>query len=387
MFRQKRFLSRRGARGNTPAILCVPSGLSPIDCRARRVSDTPGGEWRVLLLQKDKTMAETKKLAATVRGGTGKGAARSTRREGRTPAVLYGGGEAPTPLSLDTRTVTKLIFAGHFLTTIFELEVDGKTERAIPRDYQLDVVKDHPIHVDFLRLKPGSRLRLEVPVHFINHEAAPGIKRGGALNVVYHSIELWVPADNIPEAITADLTGLDFNDSLHISAIPLPQGSRPTNPDKNFTVASITPPLVVAEEPAAAGAAPAAAGKGAAGKAAPAAKAAPAPRGQGSGRQEVIVNAPLPPRAGEGFFAAQPRARAARFSFGPHWSRRRCCSLSDLAILAGNTPRTVTTSASWPLRPSPESTAFPRRAPNFRAFCAKGRSAASASCCSSRKPI
>jgi large subunit ribosomal protein L25 len=97
-------------------------------------------------------MAETKKLAATVRDGTGKGAARSTRREGRTPAVLYGGGEAPTPLSLDTRTVTKLIFAGHFLTTIFELEVDGKTERAIPRDYQLDVVKDHPIHVDFLRL-------------------------------------------------------------------------------------------------------------------------------------------------------------------------------------------------------------------------------------------
>jgi len=218
-------------------------------------------------------MAETKKLAATVRAGTGKGAARGTRREGRTPAVLYGGGEAPTPLSLDTRTVTKLIFAGHFLTTIFELEVDGKTERAIPRDYQLDVVKDHPIHVDFLRLKPGSRLRLEVPVHFINHEAAPGIKRGGALNVVYHSIELWVPADDIPEAITADLTGLDFNDSLHISAIPLPQGSKPTNPDKNFTVASITPPLVAAEEPAAAGAAPAAAGKGAAGKAAPAAKA------------------------------------------------------------------------------------------------------------------
>ncbi len=121
-----------------------PAGLSPIDCRARRVSDTPGGEWRVLLLQKDKTMAETKKLAATVRSGTGKGAARSARREGRTPAVLYGGGEAPTPLSLDTRTVTKLIFAGHFLTTIFELEVDGKTERAIPRDYQLDVVKDLP---------------------------------------------------------------------------------------------------------------------------------------------------------------------------------------------------------------------------------------------------
>jgi large subunit ribosomal protein L25 len=203
-------------------------------------------------------MAETKTLAATVRSGTGKGAARSTRREGRTPAVLYGGGEAPTPLSLDSRAVSHLIFAGHFLTTIFELDIDGKKERAIPRDYQLDVVKDFPLHVDFLRLKPGQRVRLEVPVHFINHEAAPGLKRGGSLNIVYHAVELWVPADDIPEAITADLAGLDFNDSLHISAIPLPKGAKPTNPDKNFTVASISPPLVAEEAaPAVAAAAPA----------------------------------------------------------------------------------------------------------------------------------
>ncbi|HXY58120.1 MAG TPA: 50S ribosomal protein L25/general stress protein Ctc [Methylocystis sp.] len=211
-------------------------------------------------------MAETKKLAATVRGGTGKGAARATRREGRTPAVIYGGGEAPTPLSLNSREVSKLIFAGHFLTTIFELDIDGKTERAIPRDYQLDVVKDTPLHVDFLRLKPGSRLRIEVPVHFINHEAAPGLKRGGSLNVVYHSVEMWVPADNIPDAITGDLTGFDFNDSLHIGQIPLPPGCKPTNPDKNFTVASITPPLVQEEAAPAAAAAPAAPAKGKAAK-------------------------------------------------------------------------------------------------------------------------
>lgn len=204
-------------------------------------------------------MAETKKLAAAVRSGTGKGAARSVRREGRIPAVIYGGGEAPTPLSLDNKTVTQLIFAGRFLTTIFEIDIDGKTERAIPRDYQLDVVKDTPLHVDFLRLKPGSRLRVVAPVHFINHEAAPGLKRGGSLNIVYHSVELWVPADNIPDSITADLTGLDFNDSLHISAIPMPEGCKPTSTDKNFTVASIAPPLVAAEEPAAAAAAPAAA--------------------------------------------------------------------------------------------------------------------------------
>ena len=206
-------------------------------------------------------MAETKKLAAAVRSGTGKGAARSVRREGRIPAVLYGGGEAPQPLSLDKKSVTNLIFSGHFLTTIFELDIDGKKERAIPRDYQLDVVKDTPIHVDFLRLKPGSRLRVNVPVHFINQEAAPGIKRGGALNIVYHTVEMWVPADNIPEAITADLTGMDFNDSLHISAIPLPEGCRPTNPDKDFTVASLSPPAGggVEEEAPATAAAPAAA--------------------------------------------------------------------------------------------------------------------------------
>jgi large subunit ribosomal protein L25 len=216
-------------------------------------------------------MAETKKLAAAVRSGTGKGAARSTRREGRTPAVLYGGGEAPTPLTLDSGQVTKLIFAGHFLTTIFDLDIDGKKERAIPRDYQLDVVKDFPTHVDFLRLKPGQRVKLEVPVHFINHEAAPGLKRGGALNIVYHTIHMWVPADDIPEAVTVDLTGLDFNDSVHISAIALPKGAKPTNPDKNFTVVSISPPAGGAEEAAPAAAAAAAPAKGAAAKA-PAAK-------------------------------------------------------------------------------------------------------------------
>ncbi len=200
-------------------------------------------------------MAETKKLAATVRSGTGKGAARSVRREGRIPAVLYGGGEAPTPIALERKNLTQLIFAGHFLTTIFELDIDGKKERAIPRDYQLDVVKDTPLHVDFLRLKPGSRIRLSVPVHFINQESSPGLKRGGALNIVYHSIEMWVPADNIPEAITADLAGMDFNESLQISAITLPEGCKPTNPDKNFTVVSLAPPSGAAEEPAPAAAA------------------------------------------------------------------------------------------------------------------------------------
>lgn len=204
-------------------------------------------------------MAETKTLAASVRSGTGKGAARSVRREGRIPAVIYGGGDAPQPISLDRKTATQLIYAGHFLTTIFELDVDGRKERVIPRDYQLDAVKDTPLHVDFLRLKAGSRLRVDVPVHFVNVDTCPGVKRGGTLNVVRHTVEMLVPADNIPEFITGDLAGFDINDSLHISAFKLPEGCTPTIRDRDFTVATIAPPTKMEEAAAAAVAAPAAA--------------------------------------------------------------------------------------------------------------------------------
>ena len=203
-------------------------------------------------------MAETKTLAATVRSGTGKGASRSVRREGRIPGVIYGGGDAPTAIALNHRELNKLIYAGHFLTTIFDIEIDGKKERVIPRDYQLDVVTDVPLHVDFLRLKAGSTLKVDVPVHFINQETAPGIKRGGTLNVVRHTIEMRVPADKIPEAITIDLGQSDINDSIHISAVALPEGCKPTI-TRNFTIATIAPPTVREETPAPAAAAPAAA--------------------------------------------------------------------------------------------------------------------------------
>ena len=213
-------------------------------------------------------MAEIKTLAATVRSGTGKGAARSVRREGKVPAVIYGGGEAATPISLAYREVHKLIYAGHFLTTIFEIDIDGKKERAIPRDYQLDVVRDTPMHVDFLRLKAGAKLKVAVPVHFSNHEAAPGLKRGGSINVVLHNVDMMVPADNIPEFITVDLTGLDFNDSVHIQSVTLPANCAPVD-KSNFTIASISPPAggaaaaaaEAAAAAAAAAAAPAKAGK------------------------------------------------------------------------------------------------------------------------------
>jgi large subunit ribosomal protein L25 len=210
-------------------------------------------------------MAEIKTLAATVRGGTGKGAARGVRREGNIPGVIYGGGEAPTPITLSYRELNKLIYAGHFLTTIFEIEIDGKKEKVIPRDYQLDVVRDTPLHVDFLRLKPGSRIRVSVPVHFVNQEIAPGIKRGGSLNVVLHAVEMLVPADNIPESVAVDLDGLNFNDAVHIHSLKLPENCTPVD-RSNFTIVTIAPPpggaAAAAEEAAAAAAAAAAPAKG-----------------------------------------------------------------------------------------------------------------------------
>jgi len=220
-------------------------------------------------------MAETKTLAATVRSGTGKGAARSTRREGRIPAVIYGGGDSAQPISLDYREVNKLIYAGHFLTTIYEIEVGGLKQRVIPRDYQLDRIEDRPVHVDFLRLRPGTTLRVNVPVHFINQDISPGMKKGGALNIVRHTVELKVPADSIPEAIIVDLSGLDIAESIHISAVTLPAGCKPTETRHDFTIATIAPPVAAVEAPAPAAAAATTAAPAAPG--APAAGATPAP--------------------------------------------------------------------------------------------------------------
>src|ERR1700731_5127612 len=197
-------------------------------------------------------MAGTSTLSATVRDGTGKGAARGVRREGRIPGVIYGGGDAAAPISLAYRELNKLIYAGHFLTTIFERDVGGAKQRVIPRDYQLDHIKDQLLHVDFLRLKPGANLRVQVPVHFINQDICPGVKKGGSLNIVRHVIAMRVPADAIPEAVVADLASLQINDSVHIDAIPLPEGCKLTQRERDFTIATIAPPLVAAEEPAAA---------------------------------------------------------------------------------------------------------------------------------------
>ncbi|HXW21076.1 MAG TPA: 50S ribosomal protein L25/general stress protein Ctc [Roseiarcus sp.] len=242
-------------------------------------------------------MAATKQLAAVARSGIGKGAARSVRRAGRVPGVIYGGGETAEPISLDYKEMNQLINGGHFLTTIFELEVEGRKQRVLPRDYQLDVVTDRPLHIDFLRLKTGARVRIRTPVRVINQDRAPGIKRGGALNLVLHAIELWAPAEAIPDSVTVDLAGLDIGDSVHISAIKLPEGCKPVDTRGDFTIATVVPPTVYVEEaPVAAAATTAAAVPGAA--ATPAAPgAAPAPAAPG---------APAAPAAGAAAPAAPP---------------------------------------------------------------------------------
>jgi large subunit ribosomal protein L25 len=204
-------------------------------------------------------MGTTYELTAALREKVGKGAARSTRRQGMIPAVIYGGKEPPVAITLADREVYFKIHGGGFLTTVATIDVAGKKVRAIPRDYQLDPVSERPVHVDFMRVIPGSKLTIEVPVQFINESGSPGIRRGGVLNVVRHRIAVVCPADAIPERIVADLTGLDINDSLHISAITLPEGVRPTITGRDFTIATIAAPAGVKEEMKAAAEAAAAA--------------------------------------------------------------------------------------------------------------------------------
>ncbi|MCZ8261866.1 MAG: 50S ribosomal protein L25/general stress protein Ctc [Beijerinckiaceae bacterium] len=184
-------------------------------------------------------MSTIKNLSAARRERAGKGAARAVRREGRVPAVIYGAGQPPVSISLDFKDTNKLIYAGHFLTTVFDIEVEGEKIRAIPRDYQLDVVRDFPIHVDFLRLGEGAIVRVEIPVHVVGQETSPGLKAGGALNLVRHTVEFNVPADNIPEFIEVDVSKAKLGDSIHISAVKLPAGAKPVISDRDFTVVTI----------------------------------------------------------------------------------------------------------------------------------------------------
>ena len=207
-------------------------------------------------------MATVREIKATARPRAGKGAARAVRREGRVPGVIYGDNQPPINISLDRAELTQRIFAGKFLTTLCELEVDGDKIRVIPRDYQIDMVRDVPLHVDFMRLGKGATIRVRVPIHMINADQSPGIKRGGTVNIVTHTLDVRCPADAIPEAFEVDLAGLEINHSKHLSDINLPPDVRPYIL-ADATLVTIVPPSGYAEEKtaetAAAAAAPAAA--------------------------------------------------------------------------------------------------------------------------------
>lgn len=187
-------------------------------------------------------MAANKVLNAQARSGVGKGAARELRRQGLVPAVIYGDKKEPLTIALPYKDVHRAIYAGGFLSHTIDLDVDGTKHHVIPRDYQLDVVKDFPIHVDFLRVGKGAKINVQVHVNFINEEQSPGLKRGGTLNIVHHTLDLTVNADKIPEEVTVDLTGLDIGDTIHISNVKLPAGSVDHSHEEDVTIATIVAP-------------------------------------------------------------------------------------------------------------------------------------------------
>jgi large subunit ribosomal protein L25 len=188
-------------------------------------------------------------LTAEVRTGTGKGAARQARREGYVPGIVYGDGQEPSPIKMNYNYLLTKLRQGRFLQTLFNLKVEGQPDvHVICRNVQRDVVKDLPTHVDFMRIHDDSRIELFIHVEFINHEASPGLKRGGTLTVVRPEVELEVTAGDIPDHITVDLTGTKIGDVIHINDIRLPAGARPTIA-RNFVIANVAAPSgLVSEE-------------------------------------------------------------------------------------------------------------------------------------------
>ncbi|MDX5382196.1 MAG: 50S ribosomal protein L25/general stress protein Ctc [Rhodobacterales bacterium] len=181
-------------------------------------------------------------LHAHVRTGTGKGAARQARRDGMVPGIVYGGGAEPLAINIPFNALLKRLKQGRFLSTLFNLKVDGQEDvRVICRNVQRDVVKDLPTHLDLMRLRRTSRINLFIHVDFINHDKCPGLKKGGVLTIVRPEVELNVLAGDIPDHVTVDLAGLNIGDVITISAVDLPEGSKPTI-DRDFVIANISAP-------------------------------------------------------------------------------------------------------------------------------------------------
>ena len=178
-------------------------------------------------------------LDVTLRDNTGTGNARAARRAGMVPCVIYGGDEAPQPIAVKFNETLKAINSGQFLSNMIELSIDGKTQKVITKDVQFHPVKDTPQHIDFYRVTAKSIIEVEVPVNFIGEEVSPGMKAGGALNVVRYAIEVKCPAGEIPENIDVDISEMIIGDSIHISEVTLPKGVKPAITDRDFTIATI----------------------------------------------------------------------------------------------------------------------------------------------------
>lgn len=189
--------------------------------------------------------AAVSQLDVQMREGTGKGASRALRRDGRIPAVLYGGKDAPAHFSLDPVQLNKELHQTGFLSKIFELPLDGKKEKALARAVQFHPVTDRPLHVDFLRVSKDGKITVAVPVRFINEGNSPGIKRGGVLNILIHNLEIVSDMDHIPSSIDIDLTGLEIQDTIHLKGLTLPKGAVAAHPERDNDIANIVAPTVM----------------------------------------------------------------------------------------------------------------------------------------------
>ena len=193
-------------------------------------------------------MADITVLTANTRDNVGKGSAREARRQGNIPAVIYGDKKSPIPIVVEQKILVRHLSTGGFFNTLFDIDINGELSRVLPRDVQLHPVTDVPEHVDFLRVSAATKISVEVPVEFIGDDVSPGIKSGGVLNVVRYSVEVSCTPDLIPSNLLLDLSSAEIGDSLHISAVSLPEGVTPTISDRDFTIATIVAPTVVRDE-------------------------------------------------------------------------------------------------------------------------------------------
>src|ERR1700712_3217706 len=193
-------------------------------------------------------MSDTLTLPAETRERAGKGASRALRREGRVPAVVYGGNEEPLSIHVEEKELRRQLGTGHFMNSVVDVEVGGQKLRTLPKDVAFHPVTERPLHVDFLRISKDAKVHVNVPVIFVNEEESPGLKKGGVLNIVHHSLDLICEADKIPDDITIDVTGLEIGAAIHIDSIKLPAGVINGSHEADLTIATIVAPSALKSE-------------------------------------------------------------------------------------------------------------------------------------------